>query len=52
MYVTDTYQFSDYTKYVAPKFDVEAKAKRRAQEFPKDCQKAFEMGERFVESKK
>ena len=52
LYVTDTYQFKTYSNYVAPKFDVEAKAKRRAQEFPKDCQKAFEMGERFVESKK
>ncbi len=52
MYVTDTYQFSTYSKYVAPKFDVESKAKRRAEEFPKDCQKAYEMGERFAESKK
>jgi len=45
--VTDTYQFDDYAKYVAPVMDVEAKAKRRREVFPADCQKAFEMGARF-----
>ncbi|AEE15328.1 NADPH-dependent FMN reductase [Thermodesulfobium narugense DSM 14796] len=50
MYVTDTYQFTDYSKYVAPKFDVEAKERRRREVFPKDCQRAYEMGKRFAES--
>ena len=48
LFVTDTYQFSDYSKYVATAFDESAKAKRRQEEFPKDCEKAFEMGIRFV----
>jgi len=46
--VTDTYQFDDYSKYVATAFNPEEKAKRRDEEFPKDCQKAFDMGARFA----
>jgi multimeric flavodoxin WrbA len=45
---TDTYQFDDYSKYVAPGMDAEAKAKRRKEVFPEDCRKAFEMGPRFA----
>lgn len=48
LFVTDTYQFDDYSKYVATKFNSEEKAKRRQEEFPRDCKKAFEMGARFV----
>jgi len=44
----DTYQFEDYSKIVAPRFDPEKKARRRAEVFPADCQKAFDMGARFV----
>jgi multimeric flavodoxin WrbA len=44
----DTYQFEDYSKVVADLFDVEKKAKRREEVFPKDCEKAFEMGARFA----
>jgi len=44
----DTYQFDDYSKVVATMFDAEAKAKRRAEVFPVDCQKAFDMGVRFA----
>ena len=44
----DTYQFEDYSKMCAPRFDPEKKAKRRAEIFPLDCEKAFEMGKRFV----
>jgi multimeric flavodoxin WrbA len=44
----DTYQFEDYSKIVAPRFDPEKKAKRRAEAFPEDCRKAFEMGARLV----
>lgn len=46
--VTDTYQFDDYSKYVSSGLDPEAKAKRRAEVFPVDCQKAFEMGVRMA----
>jgi multimeric flavodoxin WrbA len=49
---TDTYQFDDYSKYVAPMFDPVAKAKRREEVFPLDCEKAFEMGKRFVRRQK
>ena len=45
---TDTYQFCDYSKYVATAFDAAAKAKRRQEVFPQDCQKAFAMGIRFA----
>lgn len=48
--VTDTYQFDDYSKVFAPRFDAEQKAKRRREVFPLDCQKAFEMGVRFVKA--
>ncbi len=44
----DTYQFEDYSKVVAPLFDVEKKAKRRAEVFPVDCANAFEMGARLA----
>jgi multimeric flavodoxin WrbA len=42
----DTYQFQDYSKVFAPRWDPEKKAKRRAEIFPLDCAKAFEMGVR------
>ena len=44
----DTYQFEDYSKYVAPRFDPLKKAKRREEVFPKDCENAFAMGARLV----
>ena len=49
LFVTDTYQFYDYSKYDSSAFDPEKKAKRRKEEFPKDCQKAFAMGVRFAQ---
>ncbi|HML34945.1 MULTISPECIES: flavodoxin family protein [Sporomusa] len=48
LYVTDTYQFNDYSKYIVTAFDEAHKAKRRKEEFPKDCEKAFEMGIKFA----
>ncbi len=48
----DTYQFKDYSKVVADRFDPEKKAKRRQEVFPKDCEKAFAMGARFVKKPK
>jgi len=48
--VNDTYQFDDYSKYVAPLFDEKKKRKVKEEQFPKDCQNAFDMGMRFVKS--
>jgi len=52
MYSTDTYQFDDYSEYVADKYDPAEKAKKREEVFPQDCEKAFEMGARFVKRQK
>ena len=49
LYVTDTYQFEDYSKYEVTMFNGDLKAKRRKEEFPKDCQKAFEMGTQLIQ---
>lgn len=46
--VNDTYQFNDYSKYVAPLFDEKKKRKVKEEQFPKDCQNAFDMGIRFA----
>ena len=40
----DTWQFEDYGKVYAPRFDPEKKARRRAEVFPEDCRRAFELG--------
>lgn len=48
LYSTDTYQFSDYSQYVVTSFDEKAKLKRRQEQFPKDCEKAFDMGARLA----
>jgi hypothetical protein len=48
LFSCDTYQFEDYSKVVADRFDVDKKAQRRKGVFPKDCEKAFEMGARFA----
>lgn len=44
----ETYQFSDYSVMNAAMIDVEARAKRRAEQFPVDCRKAFELGARLA----
>ncbi len=44
----DTYQFEDYSKVYAPRWDPEVKARKRSEMFPVDCQKAFEMGSRLA----
>jgi hypothetical protein len=44
----ETWQFADYSKINGAMFDVEAKRKRRAEQFPVDCRKAFEMGARLA----
>jgi len=48
LFCFDTYQFKDYTKVLATRFDAAHKAKRRQEIFPQDCQKAFEMGARLA----
>lgn len=48
LFVNDTYQFDDYAKYVVTKFNAEKKGKQRQAEFPKDCEKAFAMGAKFM----
>lgn len=50
LWSTNTYQFDDYSQVVADVFNVEEKAKRRKEVFPKDCEKAFEMGVRLARS--
>jgi multimeric flavodoxin WrbA len=50
LYVTDTCQFDDYGKYEVTAYSGTLKAKRKAEEFPKDCQKAFEMGGQLIKS--
>ncbi|WP_196603881.1 flavodoxin family protein [Pectinatus haikarae] len=42
--VNDTYQFDNYSKYVATLFDEKKKRMVRDTQFPKDCQQAFDMG--------
>ena len=46
--VNDTYQFDDYSKYVSTRFDPAEKAKRREEQFPIDCMKAYEMGVKLI----
>ena len=48
LWVTDTYQFDDYAKFVSTLFDPVAKKKRRDEQFSGNCQKAFELGARLV----
>lgn len=45
----DTYQFEDYSKVFAPRFDPEKKARRRREVFPLDCTRAFKMGVNLTE---
>ena len=47
---TDTFHVEDYSKIVADMLEVwaERKLKHRKEVFPKDCEKAFEMGARFA----
>lgn len=45
---TDTYQFADYSKYLSTAWDPEAKARRRRDVFPQDCERAYELGARLA----
>ena len=44
----DTYQFNDYSKYEASKFSEPHKAKVKEEQFPVDCQNAFDLGIRLT----
>jgi multimeric flavodoxin WrbA len=44
----DTCQFADYSKIFAPRWDAEKKAKRKAEVFPEDCRRAYELGKRLA----
>jgi multimeric flavodoxin WrbA len=48
--VADTLQFDDYSKYISSAFDPAAKAQRRREVFPQDCQRAFELGVRLAKA--
>lgn len=48
LFVNDTYQFDDYSKYVVTLFNEADKAQRRKEVFPTDCEKAFDMGVRLA----
>jgi multimeric flavodoxin WrbA len=47
-----TQQFDDYSRYAASQFDVEAVKRRHIEQFPLDCQAAFDMGRRLAEASK
>ena len=47
--VYNTYQFSDYSKYLADIIDEKEKAKQRDKQFPIDKQNAFDMGKRLAQ---
>ena len=49
LYSYDTYQFADYSKYNCDLFDEKHKKEIQQTQFPKDLQKAFELGKRLVE---
>jgi len=48
LWVTDTYQFSDYAKYMSTLFDPAAKKQRREEQFPADCNRAYDLGSRLI----
>jgi len=48
LYVNDTSQFEDYSKYESSAFDLEKKAIVKKEQFPIDCSKAFDIGKSFV----
>lgn len=50
LYVFDTYQFNDYSRYANTMFDEEVKRRHRDEQFPKDLNKAYELGKRLVET--
>lgn len=48
LYVNDTLQFTDYSKYLANMFDEKAKLDVHEKQFPEEQKKAYELGGRLV----
>lgn len=48
LFVCNTYQFDDYSRYAAGMFDEEAKRRHRDEHFPLDLQRGYELGCRLV----
>ena len=48
LWVCDTYQFSDYSKYDCDVFDANHKLKHKEEHFPIDLQNAYELGKRIA----
>ena len=48
LYVNDTYQFYDYSKYNCDLFDEKHKKEVRETQFPKDMANAFELGKKIA----
>lgn len=46
--VYDTYQFKDYSLYENYLFDEKAKRKTREEQFPKDLEKAYQLGQTLI----
>lgn len=44
----DTYQFDDYSKYEASMFDEKHKSQVKAEQYPIDCQRAFDIGAKLA----
>lgn len=49
LYVNDTYQFDDYSRYESDMFDPEHKKAMRETLFVKDCAKAFDLGKKITQ---
>jgi multimeric flavodoxin WrbA len=48
LFCFDTWQFDDYSKVVATRFDQRKKAQKHRDVFPEDCERAIEMGVRLA----
>ena len=51
-YSFDTYQFNDYNRYDATMIDARHKEEMRDTQFPKDLERAYELGKRLVNAAK
>ena len=52
LYVNNTFQFNDYSRYNCNMFPEEFKAKQRDEHFPVDLQNAHDLGKRLAEMAK
>ena len=48
LYVYETYQFKDYSKYVSDSFDEKERRHIRETQFPKDLENAYELGRKIA----